>query len=280
VAQPHQHGAAPTFQPVVHPVPGRGATARPRRRIVVLIAVLLAIIAGQSCLLVRLDQRIDATNRSVADGRRSADAALTALGNRTSQLEDRAGHTLDASAVAATVTPSVFRVVAGRSSGTAFAFGKEPTGGGTDLLTNFHVVDELYRGGGREVALERDNMRFTATIVKVGDGKDLALLHTAEKFARLTSAPSVATPGAPVVVVGAPLGLAQTVTTGVVSALRDNVDGPVVQFDAPINPGNSGGPVINVDKQVVGIATAKAATAEGIGLAIPIAVACATFGNC
>jgi S1-C subfamily serine protease len=278
------------FQPAAYPVPARpsgaeppptgGAAARPRRLTVVLIALLLVVITGQGYLLVRLDQRIDAANKTVADGRRRADAALTALDNRTRQLEERAGHTLDASVVAAAVTPSVFRVVAGRSSGTAFAFGKEPASGGTDLLTNFHVVDELYRGGGREVALERDNMRFTATIVKVGDGKDLALLHTAEKFARLMAAPSAAMPGAPVVVVGAPLGLAQTVTTGVVSALRDNLDGPVVQFDAPINPGNSGGPVIDVHKKVVGIATAKAATAEGIGLAIPIAVACAAFGNC
>lgn len=74
--------------------------------------------------------------------------------------------------------------------------------------------------------------------------------------------------------------LGQTVTTGVISALRDNADGPVVQFDAPINPGNSGGPVIDARRQVVGIATAKAAAAEGIGLAIPITVACTTFGNC
>jgi putative serine protease PepD len=81
--------------------------------------------------------------------------------------------------------------------------------------------------------------------------------------------------------VGAPLGLDDSVTTGVISAYRPNdQDGPTVQFDAPINPGNSGGPVVNANGQVVGVATAKAMDAEGIGLAIPIKTACDTFDVC
>ena len=81
--------------------------------------------------------------------------------------------------------------------------------------------------------------------------------------------------------VGAPLGLDDTVTSGVVSAYRpDDTDGPTIQFDAPINPGNSGGPVVNASHQVVGLATAKAKDAEGIGLAIPIKTACDTFAVC
>ena len=81
--------------------------------------------------------------------------------------------------------------------------------------------------------------------------------------------------------VGAPLGLEDTVTTGVVSAYRpDDADGPTIQFDAPINPGNSGGPVVNAASEVVGLATAKARDAEGIGLAVPIKTACDTFKVC
>jgi putative serine protease PepD len=83
-----------------------------------------------------------------------------------------------------------------------------------------------------------------------------------------------------VVVVGAPLGLDDSVTTGVISAYRPNdKDGTTIQFDAPINPGNSGGPVVNAGNQVVGVATAKAKDAEGIGLAIDIKVACTTYKN-
>jgi putative serine protease PepD len=84
-----------------------------------------------------------------------------------------------------------------------------------------------------------------------------------------------------VVVVGAPLGLDDTVTSGVISAYRpDDPEGPTIQFDAAINPGNSGGPVVNSNNQVVGLATAKAKDAEGIGLAIPIKTACDTFAVC
>jgi len=83
------------------------------------------------------------------------------------------------------------------------------------------------------------------------------------------------------VVVGAPLGLEDTVTTGVVSAYRpDDSEGPTIQFDAPINPGNSGGPVVNSADEVIGLATAKARDAEGIGLAVPIKTACDTFKVC
>ena len=80
--------------------------------------------------------------------------------------------------------------------------------------------------------------------------------------------------------VGAPLGLEDSVTTGVVSAYRQESNGPTIQFDAPINPGNSGGPVVNSADEVVGLATAKARDAEGIGLAIPIKTACDAFGVC
>jgi putative serine protease PepD len=246
-----------------------------------LIALLMVVAAGQTYSLVRLSQRLDAADKATTRARETSDSRTRGLETRIKDLERQSGKSLDSAAVAADVTPSVFRVLAGDFSGTAFTIGKDPAGGGTDLLTNFHVVERLYAGGGREVALERDNKRYNAKIVKVGDsGKDLALLHTAEKFPRLQPAKATAAPGQPIVVIGAPLGLEDTVTTGVVSALRKNIDGPTLQFDASINPGNSGGPVIDAQKQVVGIATAKASAAEGIGIAIPIAVACDTFAIC
>jgi S1-C subfamily serine protease len=248
----------------------------------VLVVGLLLVAGGQAYLLLRLDQRLDRAERAATETRKRNDVEVKALAARVEELERRAGKSLDSAAVAAEVSNSVFRVVAGDSSGTAFAFGKEPAGGGTDLLTNFHVVKDLYDAGAREVALERDNKRFTAKIVRAepAPGKDMVLLHAAERFPRLQAAATAATPGQPVLVIGAPLGLTDTVTTGVVSALRTNADGPVLQFDAPINPGNSGGPVVDAQKKVVGIATAKAKSAEGIGLAIPIDVVCATFANC
>ena len=110
------------------------------------------------------------------------------------------------------------------------------------------------------------------------------LLHADQKFPAVTRAPKPVEVGTAVLLIGAPLGLTQSVTSGVVSAIRNDIPGDAgktfIQFDAAINPGNSGGPVVNAEKQVVGVAAAKANGAEGIGLAIPISVACQSFGIC
>ena len=74
--------------------------------------------------------------------------------------------------------------------------------------------------------------------------------------------------------VGSPLGLSQTVTTGILSAInRDialNARVGFLQTDAPINPGNSGGPLLNLRGEVVGVNSAIAARGQGIGFAIPV----------
>ncbi|MGW5672620.1 S1C family serine protease, partial [Micromonospora sp. NPDC003776] len=160
------------------------------------------------------------------------------------------------------------------------AAGTEAMAGELARLDNFHVVESVYGGGGRKVFLERSDQRFPATIVRVDKDKDIAQLTTTARFKALVAASTPVKSGQQIVVVGAPLGLQDTVTTGVVSAFRKEDSGPVIQFDAPINPGNSGGPVINGSKEVVGIATAKARDAEGIGLAVPIKTACDTFSLC
>ena len=82
--------------------------------------------------------------------------------------------------------------------------------------------------------------------------------------------------GEPVIAIGNPFGLANTVTTGVLSAVDrsiradDRVYHGFLQTDASINPGNSGGPLLNADGEVIGINTAIYQGAEGIGFAIPI----------
>ncbi len=83
-----------------------------------------------------------------------------------------------------------------------------------------------------------------------------------------------------VLAIGSPLGFDHSVTAGIVSASERNVGmseyESFIQTDAAINPGNSGGPLINLAGQVVGINTAivsKSGSYEGIGLAIPAAIA-------
>lgn len=280
----HLGGPAQPGWPSAAPQPA----ARPARRrwpavLATLAVVVLAAVTGlQAYQLDRLGDRLADTDRRLAQAQDGDGTRLEGLDKRAEALEKQAGDAFNPEAVASAVLPSVFRVRAGQFTGTAFAVGKPATGGGTNLFTNFHVVEAVWDGGGREVFLERSDQRFPATIVKVDKTNDVAHLRTSGKFTGLVSAPAAAKSGQQIVVVGAPLGLEDSVTTGVVSALRpaQGGSGPALQFDAPINPGNSGGPVINGSKQVVGIATAKARNAEGIGLAVPIKVACDGFKIC
>jgi putative serine protease PepD len=247
------------------------------------LVVVLIIMAGvQAYQINQLSDRLGKLDHQLNEGQSADGARLDSLEGRAGALEKRVGNVFNPEAIASAVLPSVFRVRAGQFSGTAFAVGKPTAGGGTNLFTNFHVVEEVWNGGGREVFLERTDQRFPARIVKVDKDNDIAQLTTDSKFAGLQTAPSPVKSGQQIVVVGAPLGLEDSVTSGVVSAFRKGEIGSetMIQFDAPINPGNSGGPVINGSKEVVGIATAKARDAEGIGLAIPIKTACDLFKIC
>ncbi|MEV4532418.1 trypsin-like peptidase domain-containing protein [Asanoa sp. NPDC049518] len=247
-----------------------------------LVVVLAGVLAYQAVRIEQLGDRLATNERVQADERAQAAGRLDGLDGRATDLEKRLGAAFNPEAISSAALPSVFRVAAGNVTGTAFAVGKPASGGKTNMITNFHVVEDVYEAGGRQVFLERDSKRYAATIVDVDKSADVAHLRTSTKINGLVTAKGAVKSGQQIVVVGAPLGLSDSVTTGVVSAVRElpESDGPMIQFDAPINPGNSGGPVINSAKQVVGIATAKAQDAEGIGLAVPIKVACDAFKIC
>ena len=253
------------------------------------ILVVLAVVA------VVQDRRIDRLQREAAAARRAAGAAAVAndqrlaeidkqakgLETRLTALDELSRKAFDPRAVAASTLPSVFLVVAGDFLGSAFAVGK-PQQGRTQILTAYHVVESVWTKGGTTVRLERDGKSYTAVIADVSPTHDIALLTIGAKVNGIAAAGTTPAAGEQILVVGAPLGLTESVTTGVVSAIRARVGGPgtMIQFDAPVNPGNSGGPVVNTRKEVVGIADAKAQDAEGIGLAVPIQTACKVFDVC
>ncbi|MET8835446.1 trypsin-like peptidase domain-containing protein [Micromonospora sp. NPDC004540] len=176
--------------------------------------------------------------------------------------------------------PGVVSVMVGGTSGAS------ATGSGFAIDNEQHIVTNdhiLARGGSGPVTVETsDGRRFTAEVVGREPGSDLAVLKVPAS-ARLSALP-LAKPnstrvGEPVLAVGSPLGLAGTVTAGIVSALNRQVRigsgrHTAVQTDASINPGNSGGPLVNARGEVVGVNTAIATIdgngSIGIGFAIPI----------
>jgi serine protease Do len=149
------------------------------------------------------------------------------------------------------------------------------------IVTNFHVVD-----GADQVTVQlQDGRKFHSKSVRSDRRTDLAvvLLDTKEtNFPSLELGDSDAMQiGDQVLAVGAPFGLAGTVTHGIVSAkgrngMNMNMYEDFIQTDAAINPGNSGGPLVNMDGKVIGINAAiksRSGGFQGIGLAVASSLA-------
>ena len=202
--------------------------------------------------------------------------------------------------VAAAVSPAVVTIQAqGASSG--------GTGSGViydaqgDIVTNYHVIASVLGGGQIQVTLA-DGRLYTASIVGHDRTTDLAVIRLDNPPSDLTVARFATSAnlevGAPVMAIGAPLGLSNTVTTGIVSALNrpvevsmdedsssqdsqassDLVVTNAIQIDASINPGNSGGPLFDATGAVIGInSSIKSLSSSsdgqagsiGLGFAIP-----------
>ncbi|GGM43806.1 serine protease [Longimycelium tulufanense] len=175
------------------------------------------------------------------------------------------------SAVASAVTPHVAAVRLRHGSGSAVVFTDDRF-----LLTNAHVVG----GSGAGVATFADGSESRFDVVGADSLSDLAVLRARDETpaaARFGDADGLVV-GQLVVAVGNPVGLAGSVTAGVVSALgralpvrqgrAARVIEDVIQTDAALNPGNSGGALADANGSVVGINTALAGI--GLGLAVPI----------
>ncbi|WP_216892721.1 S1C family serine protease [Nocardia alni] len=197
-------------------------------------------------------------------------------------------------AVAQKVLPSVvmIKVVGGQTEGEGSGVILSADG---LILTNNHVASGAGPGAKMQVQF-KDGSTTSATVVGVDPVSDIAVIKAANKSGLtpidLGTSQGLQV-GQPVVAIGSPLGLAGTVTTGIVSALNRPVStsgesgsqGTVIsaiQTDAPINPGNSGGALVDMNGKLIGINTAIATLGGsdqgdgqqsgsiGLGFAIPV----------
>ena len=172
--------------------------------------------------------------------------------------------------VVSRVLPAVASISAGQSRGTGFFVRAD------HVLTNAHVVQ-----GQSSVTLQVGNATYTARVERVSQSTDLALLQVynanpAQATLRLGSVSS-ARVGEEVIAVGSALGvLSNTVTRGIVSALRQVGQVTLIQTDAAINPGNSGGPLVDRSGLVIGINSMGIQAQAGQGLAFAVAIDHAT----
>lgn len=138
------------------------------------------------------------------------------------------------------------------------------------IITNRHVIERSNRV---EIHL-LNGKKYPARGVLAVDGEgDLALLQVDVPPGTAIPLPIIQTTpqeGESVVVIGNPFGLEGSVSNGIVSAVRDiSGYGRIIQITAPISPGSSGSPVVNMNGQVIGVATLQAAEGQSINFAVP-----------
>ena len=204
--------------------------------------------------------------------------------------------TLDWRNVAAAVSPSVVSIqVAGQDAmGAGSGVVIDDQG---HILTNYHVAMGAGEGAQVQVALPDGRLFKDVEVVGLDQSTDLAVLKLRTPPGGLKPLPfgdsSKVVPGQPVMAVGNPLGLSDTVTTGIVSATNrpvitqseqaggsgnpELITSNAIQTDAAVNPGNSGGALVDASGSLIGIPSSIAALPNssnsqgsiGLGFAIP-----------
>jgi S1-C subfamily serine protease len=185
-------------------------------------------------------------------------------------------------AVVAKVRPAVVEVDVSTFNGGAIGSGVIIDGRGY-IVTNNHVVSDA-----RSIEVELfDGTRLSAQLTGTDPADDLAVIKVTPPKNGLTTLKlgnsSQLQVGQDVLAIGNPLGITQTVTNGIISALGRSVSEgqggatlpDAIQTDAPINPGNSGGALVDLQGNLIGIPTLTAidpefnTPASGVGFAIP-----------
>ena len=175
------------------------------------------------------------------------------------------------------VVPSVVIVRTSRDLGTGLIVADDGT-----ILTANHVI----AGGGIITVTFADGTTANATVAAADPKLDIAVL-TPAKLPQVVVPATLgggANVGEPVVAIGNPLGLTDSVSAGVVSGLDRTADtdhgkfSGLIQFDASVNPGSSGGPLLDAHGLVIGIVVSIATPDNedafaGIGYAVPIGAA-------
>ena len=211
--------------------------------------------------------------------------------NRTAILIG-GGSTMDAKTISSLVTPSVvsIEVIATAGDGTGSGWVYKSNSSSTYIVTNNHVIETAAISATKTITVELTNGNtYAAKIVGRDANYDLAVLQiqvgNLQPLALADS--SKVSVGDSVLAIGSPLGLASTVTSGIVSALNRPVsagDNPdvqsyvnAIQTDAAINPGNSGGALVDTQGRIIGVNSAIATLSSGgasgnigLGFSIPI----------
>jgi putative serine protease PepD len=215
-------------------------------------------------------------------GRSTSRTAATSKAVVTTTATSSSGSTIEAQqeAAIAKIEPAVVELVVTTAQGEQIGSGVIIDTKG-DIVTNYHIVN----GEESITAVLYNGNKEQAQLVGTNTADDLAVVHI-QPFANMTVAQigdsSKLVVGQEVLAIGNPLGITETATKGIVSALNRSVTestgttiSNAIQTDAAVNPGNSGGALINLQGQLIGIPTLTAVNTEsntaanGVSFAIP-----------
>ncbi len=245
-------------------MPAAGASRRPRRRLVVGTAVLVASIVLVGTGILATSNQLGALLALTGGAGGPVNGAAVVPPN-DEPLADTAARLL----------PSVVQIEADGAMGSGFV-----AADGGLILTASHVV-----GRSETVTLRlQDGTSISGAVVAVDKSIDTAVIRADESAAAdlkpmALGALADVQVGETTIAIGSPFGLSQTVTTGIVSALGRTVPTQMgelhdlIQTDAAINSGNSGGPLADGEGRAIGINTAIASNSggsDGIGFAVPV----------
>jgi putative serine protease PepD len=281
---PVQEASQPPNYPM-GPLPPADPPQKPRRRAgrtaaIVLLTLVIAAIFG-----VGLFAGWQFTNNHGSTGTTPSAVTTSSTSQAQSNGSSSSANTIETQqeAAIAKIEPAVVELAVTTSQGQQIGSGVIIDSNG-DIVTNNHVVS-----GEQTIRVVLNNGKTVqGQLVGTDAADDLAVVHITP-FAHMVVAQignsSKLTVGQEVLAIGNPLGITETATQGIVSALNRSVSesngvtiSNAIQTDAPINPGNSGGALINLQGQLVGIPTLGAINTEsntpanGLGFAIPSSV--------
>ena len=189
--------------------------------------------------------------------------AAAAPGTTAAPDAKPAPHALSPAEIAAAATPAIVSIRTPLGLGTGFVVRDSGW-----IVTNLHVI----AGADRALITFANTKSFPVLeVLNTSAAHDLALLRIDAKalpVLKLADSEKVR-PGDAIVAIGHPLGLEDTVSNGLVSAVRQIGDLTALQISAPIAPGSSGGPLLDEHGEVVGVATAILRGGQNLNLGVP-----------
>ena len=172
----------------------------------------------------------------------------------------------DVSSIAKEILPGTVLIqtydMSGRALGQGSGFFVSEKG---DIVTCYHVLKGYSSANVTTLDKKEYRVKNITAINKTNDLIKISLSTTDHDFNSLKLNTTPFEVGQEIIVIGGPLGLENTVSNGIISAIRDNR----TQITAPVSPGSSGGPVVNMKGEVIGIVAAQMKVGQNLNFAIP-----------